>query len=77
MTTYAQGISILQNNCTLLNEKLADNTEILIPSKVDFCKITTFTPRDLAFAMRFVNFTGYTGPIYFDNDIIVRSGIHA
>lgn len=65
---------MLQNNCTLLNEKLANNTGQITTSNVDFCKITTFTPKDLAFALRFVNFTGYTGEIYFSDDSLARSG---
>lgn len=71
VSTYAQGISILQNNCSLLNEKAQGLTE----SKAldNFCEKKTFSPVDLTFALRFINFTGYTGPISFPNDVMIRS----
>lgn len=38
----------------------------------DFCSITEFSPIQLSYALRFVNFTGYTGPISFPNNILIR-----
>lgn len=72
MTTYAQGISLLQNNCTFLNEKAQ---EFKVSNFFgNFCEKTTFSPKDLTFAMRFVNFTGYTGQINFPSNVMIRSG---
>lgn len=56
---FAEAISLIQNNCTYLNER----------SEVDFCALTEYTPAQLSAAMRFVNFTGYTGNIQFDPDL--------
>jgi hypothetical protein len=66
VSTYAAGIYLLQNNCTFLNEMHKD----LVP--IDFCALTSFTPKQLSFAMRFVNFTGYTGGISFSNQVLLR-----
>lgn len=55
-----------------MNEKAQESRV----SKVfgNFCEKTTFSPIDLTFALRFVNFTGYTGQINFPNDALIRSG---
>lgn len=66
VSTYAAGIYLLQNNCTFLNEMHTDSVPI------DFCALTSFTPKQLSFAMRFVNFTGYTGGISFSNQVLLR-----
>ena len=72
MSVYAAGISLLQNNCSFLNEKLRE----ALPNakEFDFCSLETFTPEDLAFALRFVNITGYSGPIYFQHGSVLRAG---
>ena len=73
MTVYAAAISLLQNNCTLLNEKrstIKHEFDWVVP---DFCNITQFTPKDLSYAIRFVNFTGYTGQIWFPQDNLKRA----
>ena len=38
----------------------------------DFCSLTEFSPIELSYAMRFVDFTGYTGPISFSNNVLIR-----
>lgn len=80
MTVYAAAISLLQNNCTFLNEQLQSRTDNktnpiaseLVPQP-DFCNITNFTPDNLAFAIKFVNFTGYTGQIWFSDGYLKRA----
>ena len=57
----AQAISLLQNNCTFLNNELKD-TKL---DDVDFCALTEITPFDLSRVIGVVNFTGLTGPISF------------
>lgn len=70
ISAYAYALDLLQNNCTFLNDMESRFGKIV----VDFCKIDSFSPYELAFAMRFVNYTGYTGPIYFPFDILKRAG---
>ena len=64
MNVYASAISLIQNNCSLLNENYK-KAEIPIKNDIDFCAITKFTPQILRFALKFINITGYTGDIYF------------
>lgn len=79
----AEAIKLLQNNCTFLNEQLEISTganqtlvEILRERGTDFpkdfCDLTEFTPGIISFALRFVNYTGYTGRISFDPFKLVR-----
>lgn len=72
-SAWAYGLNILQNNCTLLNEKIKEVDEILNIYGTDYCNLEEFTPSDLAFALRFINFTGYTGKIYFTDTILERA----
>ena len=39
----------------------------------DFCKLINFTTQDLAFAIKNVNITGYTGQIWFPRDVLIRA----
>lgn len=64
MNVYASAISLIQNNCSLLNENY-QKAEITITNDINFCEITKFTPQILRFALKFINITGYTGEIYF------------
>ena len=65
ITLYALAISLLQNNCTYLNE-------ILTERKKNYCDITTFDPSDISVVMRYVNFTGYSGEISFGLNSVTR-----
>jgi len=71
ISTYASAISLLQNNCTFLNEI---RVKMERWRDTDFCALTSFNPEHLAFALRFVNFTGYTGNVSFSQDILLRKG---
>lgn len=59
ISTIAHGLSLLQNNCSYLEETS------LVSRFLDFCKMTDFTPAVLSAAMKRVNFTGLSGPISF------------
>lgn len=64
----ARAISLLQNNCTYLNEYNARNPLQFNGENVfgfDFCALTEFTPFVLSRAIQAVNFTGLTGRIDF------------
>lgn len=65
----ANAISLLQNNCTHLNEALKENDQL---NPINFCSLTTFDPFILGQAMRAVNFLGLSGPISFDTNQITR-----
>lgn len=49
---------------------------VYVPSRepIDFCALTTITEGSLNYAMRLVNFTGYTGSIAFPPKNRVRFG---
>lgn len=74
-SAWAYAINLIQKNCTFLNEQVLKFDEkrsiTIIPT--DFCSLTTFTPTQLSFALRFINFTGYTGEIYFTDAIMRRA----
>ena len=83
ITGLAETIHLLQNNCTFINaflnknetikkqfEQIASGIDYELPS--DFCAITTFTPVTITFAMRFIEFVGYTGEISFNYNSITR-----
>lgn len=75
MNVYAAAISLLQNNCTFLNAKLDYGIGPVLnytESTPDFCTKTEFTPKDLSFALQFVDIVGYTGRISFPEDSLVR-----
>ena len=57
----------------MLNEKIQLATNYINYLHVDYCKLKEFVPFDLAFALRFINFTGYTGQIYFSQTILERA----
>lgn len=38
----------------------------------DFCTITRFGPLELSYAMRFIDFIGYTGAISFSQEVLIR-----
>lgn len=70
MSVLAEAVSLIQNNCTFLN---ANRENRLFTNELpDFCSLTEFTPDELSYAMRFVNFTGYTGQVSFSNYILKR-----
>lgn len=69
-TAWAQALSLIQNNCTFLNEMSSGAEFFEQKIAFDFCKSEDFTTRDLAFALRFINFAGYTGPIFFSNEML-------
>lgn len=77
MNVYASAISLLQNNCSFLNEKLKlqlqSRNPIIQGLPLDFCTITNFSTMDLAFAIKYVNITGYTGQIWFANNTLTRA----
>lgn len=68
---YAYALNLLQNNCSWLSQMKRKHEKEYTKN---FCALNYFGPEDLAFAMRFINFTGYTGPIYFPQDILRRAG---
>lgn len=79
----AEAIKLLQNNCTYLNEQLSqftianDNILNLLRSQGlilpdDFCTLTEFNAGTISYVLRFVNYTGYTGPISFDPIQLIR-----
>lgn len=87
MTSVAEAIALIQNNCTFLNDRLQyllETNEISWNddyidvysrlSELDFCTAETFSPSTLAIVMRFVNFTGFTGPVSFDYNTLFRRG---
>lgn len=71
MSVLAEAISLIQNNCTLLNANRV-NRPFTKELPEDFCSLTEFTPDELSYALRFVNFTGYTGQIDFPNNVLIR-----
>lgn len=75
MNVYAAAISLLQNNCSFLNEKWQNDIEnrTFNVQSIDFCALANFTPSLLAFALRYVNITGYTGQIWFPEKSLVRA----
>lgn len=72
-SAWAYGLNILQNNCTFLNEKVKEAGEKFNLVGIDYCSLEEFTPVNLAFALRYINFTGYTGKIYFTDTILERA----
>lgn len=72
MSTFAEGIRLLTNNCTFLNEKVDEEVKNEL-NIGNFCNLTSFQPAVLATALRYVNFTGYTGEIFFSSDALIRS----
>ena len=64
--TVAEGLRLLQENCTALNE-----LNEFRGRGIDFCA-ETFTPSALTAAIGAVNFTGRTGQISFVNGTFVR-----
>lgn len=68
---YAEAVRLLTKNCTYLNDAVEEEYRKVI-SVADFCQLTSFTPAILAVAMRYANFTGYTGEIYFGKDYMIR-----
>lgn len=76
MNVYAATISLLQNNCTFLNEKrqmTIDSKKYFDAQAIDFCTITSFTPAIISFALKYINITGYTGDIWFPEEGLVRA----
>lgn len=72
INVYAAAISLIQNNCSFLREKL-QSYELSDLNDVDFCAITKYTPYMLQFAVRHVNITGYTGEINFPEMRSIRT----
>lgn len=63
-----QMISILQANCSAINELLLDRPDKIV-SNIDFCKLKNLTPGILTGILALTNFTGYTGPISFSSNV--------
>ncbi len=85
ITAVAEAVYLLQNNCTLLNQEYSFLIDSESPQSksffeiygvapdIDFCAIETFTPIILSIVTRFVNFTGYTGPVSFNYNTLFRN----
>jgi hypothetical protein len=61
-----QAVSLLQENCTAVNEALSINQDKIV-SNFNFCNINNLTPGLLTGLISLTNFTGYTGSISFDS----------
>lgn len=76
MSIYANVLALLQQNCTLVNELLANRTDKIV-SNIDLCKIKNITPAILTGLLVLTNFKGYTGLInYLPGLLNVRASKH-